>query len=660
MAAAFTSQQPRHNYWRYCTLCVLTFAAAFLGFSLPTVGAQGLSSVFQFPWLIKPESQTTAGSESSRWIRQSVPAKRVAVVFVHGYSGHVVDTWTNSDTDKTFFDYLLESEIRDDVDLFAFGYPSGLDGKNFNINEAATLLKFQLETKGVMDYEHIVVAAHSMGGLVAMRALISNEGFRDKVSWLVLYATPQEGSHLAYLAQRVYKSAQLADLTPAELNTFLQSMLQDWNNLNWRPKVSCGYEVKETYGVIPVGWASGSRICIDEDPIPIAGANHIDIVKPDDKEHDSVSLLTRSVQRVIAHPGAAVGLPDIERQGQEYVLIMQDAIQAVRVVNQGWRPIRIDFKKQDKGDSVQVGYLRDRQILPNNDARVQFILVEGRNTPFATFDMLVNERLEAQISIMVDREAVKERRNARLETVLSQMQAHVAQPAVHDRLSQLRPDSDEGRHELALIAYKAALEEYGSDSGQAAWLLAADTLSMAGLTDAASIARQQLDTAPPRFIPITTWPWAEGTLEAAGVHFAEAPAVLNSSYINVSSPFLGTVIHGEPPFVPVLPDTSGTRNEAPIWTPEITALRTKLAKQFKDIPALRADGLTLEGDDLFISGKKSDALAAYRAAAAYQPLSAAQARIRVLEAHPPSSNPNGSRYGPEYDGIGSIETGPSE
>src|SRR5690606_36365190 len=145
-----------------------------------------------------------------------------------------------------------------------------------------------------------VLIGHSMGGLVAMRAVVAHNELRDKVPLIVLYATPQEGSHLANVADYLRYFVSVPDLRLADESTFLQGLLQDWKNLALRPAVSCGYETKSTFGIMVVPWSSSTRVCLDElEPLPISGANHTDIVKPDRAQHQAVSLLSNSVSRFI-------------------------------------------------------------------------------------------------------------------------------------------------------------------------------------------------------------------------------------------------------------------------------------------------------------------------------------------------------------------------
>ena len=63
-----------------------------------------------------------------------------------------------------------------------------------SIQEAANSLHGRLQLERVLDYPAVVFVAHSMGGLVVLRELLTHrEDLLPRVRGLVFYATPQEG-----------------------------------------------------------------------------------------------------------------------------------------------------------------------------------------------------------------------------------------------------------------------------------------------------------------------------------------------------------------------------------------------------------------------------------------------------------------------------------
>src|SRR6476646_5387185 len=134
-----------------------------------------------------------SGEPNPHWVIQQKPRAKVALVYVHGVTGDMIGTWTASNG-KTFFDLVDENDAtRGKADAFVFGFPSHFfKVGSFDIREAANRLHLQLKTQGVLDYPAIVFVAHSMGGLVVMRELLTNRDILPKVPVVVFYATPTE------------------------------------------------------------------------------------------------------------------------------------------------------------------------------------------------------------------------------------------------------------------------------------------------------------------------------------------------------------------------------------------------------------------------------------------------------------------------------------
>ena len=84
---------------------------------------------------------------------------------------------------------------------------------------------------------------------------------------------------------------QLRNMPKADLDSFMQSLENDWQNrLRMRdsrrlPRSYCAYETKPTYRVMIVPRSSAATIC-DANPIAI-DEDHIDIVKPLNREADT-------------------------------------------------------------------------------------------------------------------------------------------------------------------------------------------------------------------------------------------------------------------------------------------------------------------------------------------------------------------------------------
>jgi hypothetical protein len=171
-----------------------------------------------------------------------------------------------------------------------------INAGSFDIREASNKLHESLQYNRVLEYRTIVLVAHSMGGLVVLRYLLNHRDLLERVPLIVLYATPQEGSQIATVAQLM--NPAIEQMLPADRNGYLQGLSDEWGLLRARPHVSCGYEKLATYGVMIVPWASATRFC-DGAPSAIGNADHIGIVKPDRAGHDSIVLLVNALNEFV-------------------------------------------------------------------------------------------------------------------------------------------------------------------------------------------------------------------------------------------------------------------------------------------------------------------------------------------------------------------------
>jgi triacylglycerol esterase/lipase EstA (alpha/beta hydrolase family) len=169
-----------------------------------------------------------------------------AVVFVHGYSGAAVKTWIE------FPDLLTSGGELEDKDFIFWGYDSVHEHTDSCADRLQSLLNALLTSpaasrrpgaiprKGSSPYRRIVVVAHSMGAVVARRALLL--GDETNASWtsrvrLVLYAPAHHGarleladSFLSSLLGAIWTSAQYRSPAINQLrssSTYLDDLIQD-------------------------------------------------------------------------------------------------------------------------------------------------------------------------------------------------------------------------------------------------------------------------------------------------------------------------------------------------------------------------------------------------------------------------------------------------
>ncbi len=283
-----------------------------------------------------------APSESGWVYQDKAHHADVAVVFVHGLFGDTRGTWTN-DNGKTFFDLIhAHPKIHQPVDVFAFGFPSTmLEAGSFDIQDASKALYDKLLYHELAAYPSVVFVAHSMGGLVVMRTLMSYPDIRNRTPLVVLYGTPQEGAQIATIARKVSNNTALEQMLPTDKDGYLRGLDTDWKlqDAKTRPKVVCAFEKKPTYGVMVVPWSSATRFC--DGPASPIGESHLGMVKPDGPDHDAVIVLVNALNDTVTGPHFAAELttPDFAPQGNDYVFPIASPIgkHPARLINMGRR-----------------------------------------------------------------------------------------------------------------------------------------------------------------------------------------------------------------------------------------------------------------------------------------------------------------------------------
>ncbi len=288
-----------------------------------------------------------ANSSAPDWVYQSNPPKHTAIVFVHGIFGDARATWTNANG-TTFFDLVHSSpHIGGAADIYAFGFTSKMFAPgSLTIQEAANKLHMYLNVSGVRDYEQIVFVAHSMGGLVVLRELLTNREVLRQVPLVMLYATPQEGAQIAMIARNVVNNDALNQMLPADRshNDWLAALDSEWKAIDrsQRPLVECAYEKKPTAGVVIVPYTSATRFC-DHAAASIA-EDHLGIVKPDSVKHDSFVALLDALNRAeVTGSVPKLETPDFVKTGENtmtFTLSDPFGKRAARLVNAGRRDLR--------------------------------------------------------------------------------------------------------------------------------------------------------------------------------------------------------------------------------------------------------------------------------------------------------------------------------
>jgi pimeloyl-ACP methyl ester carboxylesterase len=222
---------------------------------------------------------------------------KAAVVFVHGFRGDAAKTWGE------FPQFLTQEPRLDAWDVFGFGYPTslrvdvpGVFTANPDLNKLALEMLSRLSLPPFNAYGSIAIVAHSMGGLVAQRALLM-EQLRDRVGHLILFGTPSNGLHKAIPLVPFLRQAR--DM--ATDSAFLTALRSEWSTRfgEKRPfllRVVAG-NLDE---FVP---ASSSLEPFPEDVRRVVPGNHLQIVDLDSASHPSAILVIDALTGMAKAPG---------------------------------------------------------------------------------------------------------------------------------------------------------------------------------------------------------------------------------------------------------------------------------------------------------------------------------------------------------------------
>ncbi|HLX97359.1 MAG TPA: alpha/beta hydrolase [Roseiarcus sp.] len=148
-----------------------------------------------------------------------------AIVFVHGFTGDGLRTWA---------DLSGQIAARPDLapwDCWTMTYATswlpditGIWAADADLSILALHLRTHVKEGALSRYKSLVLIAHSMGGLVAQKALVDDQAFAARTSAVILFGTPSGGLDKAR-SIRFWKR-QLADM--AKTGPFIAGLRASW------------------------------------------------------------------------------------------------------------------------------------------------------------------------------------------------------------------------------------------------------------------------------------------------------------------------------------------------------------------------------------------------------------------------------------------------
>lgn len=557
------------------------------------------------------------GDPTPRWMVRQTPPAKVALVYVHGITGDMVGTWTAPDGKTTFFNLVDEHPAtHGKADAFVFGFPSYIfKAGSFDIREAANRLHLHLQAGGVLDYPTVVFVAHSMGGLVVMRELLTHREVMKKVPVVVFYATPMEGSVVAAIGQEFSPNSALAQMTDADGNALLQSLNDDWRSVPDadRPHVRCAYE-KTTVGPLKiVPWTSATRFC--EGAPPAIEANHITIVKPASSGADAILVLVNALNDYVLDKALTAKLetPDFTTEGGNDVFTVRNALgkESARLLNSGGSPL--NFTIAEISDPTALLLWPDdtpQNIGPHDKVMLGIALSRGATANEYHFTLRTPIAPDRKVIVRVpDLQVVRAQQADVARSMAADMQAVLATPG--KRQSFAAGGDTAAREALVQIAREAVARESPTLSESAQWVLTADLLNAANWPTLASRALQNAEKASP------------SAARNAGVRHLAGIVAAQSGEQQIFTTG------------PTPPATSETlaawKVVQPLTEPSSAAVAGTLATSMQQVPALKAFGYSLEGDLRATKGDALGARAAYSEAAKIRATPSVSGRLQRVQ-----------------------------
>lgn len=232
---------------------------------------------------------------------ESKSSCRNLILFIHGFTGNIENTWTNKNGNSFPVLLLEDNYIKENFDIASYSYFTTLlnlfadtkekfrfikslirkethkKEKNLDINELSNNLSTHIRFT-LKQYDNIYIIAHSMGGLI-IKNLINNEISKNgatKIKLFVSLAVPHHGAELAVFGKLISSNLQILNLNPVQ--EFITSMNQNWISLDEKPTT------KYLYGTYDDFVTKHSAVAVDkiEKDIISVPDDHTSISKPKD------------------------------------------------------------------------------------------------------------------------------------------------------------------------------------------------------------------------------------------------------------------------------------------------------------------------------------------------------------------------------------------
>ncbi|WP_164483765.1 MULTISPECIES: alpha/beta fold hydrolase [unclassified Polaromonas] len=245
--------------------------------------------------------------QNSRWHFQGL--SNTVIVFIHGLLSSSNTCWMNANG-QFWPDLVMGDPVFQNSSVYLAGYHTSVDAGLYDAAQCAqevfSSLRFDNgSSRAPMDYDRIILVAHSLGGVVARRMLEENAAaFSAKAVGLILMASPTLGS--AYAAAltplaKLYKNRTGLELIPED--RILEDLDHRFRRLLDEKKIPrlVGAEASEHHGPLKwkyLPWRSRQIVEVSSSsryfgsPRIIANTDHFTIVKPESRNHLSHKFIS--------------------------------------------------------------------------------------------------------------------------------------------------------------------------------------------------------------------------------------------------------------------------------------------------------------------------------------------------------------------------------
>jgi pimeloyl-ACP methyl ester carboxylesterase len=217
------------------------------------------------------------------------PNNTAAIVLVHGFSGDSETTW------GSFPELLLQESRLSRWDLYSLGYPTslridfvGIWSADPPLDVLSVSLRTALTVPPLDRYKALCIVAHSMGGLIAQRAILSPD-IVTRLQALVLFCTPSGGLHKATFG---FWKRSLRQMRSG--GEFIMALRQDWSDSfsDGAPFVFRAVAA-ETDEFVPAASSLGPYT---NDVQRVVPGNHVQAVKPENSSSRSFQIVLEALK----------------------------------------------------------------------------------------------------------------------------------------------------------------------------------------------------------------------------------------------------------------------------------------------------------------------------------------------------------------------------